>query len=97
MSARRILIVEDEPMIAMMVEDFLAELGWHVAGTAGSLDKALAMARNADIDAAILDVNLKGKDSFAAADILAGRNIPFVFASGYGATAFPTVFAACRS
>ena len=86
MSARRILIVEDEPMIAMLVEDFLAELGWNVAGLAGSLDTALAMARDADIDAAILDVNLKGKDSFAVADILAGRNIPFVFASGYGAS-----------
>ena len=83
-AARRILVVEDETMIAMMVEDFLTELGWDVVGPAGSLDIALAMARDADIDAALLDVNLNGRDSFAAADILGGRNIPFVFASGYG-------------
>jgi CheY-like chemotaxis protein len=84
MTARRILIVEDEPMIAMMVEEFLADLGWKVVGVSGSLHSALAMARDADIDAAILDVNLRGKDSFEAADILGGRSIPFVFASGYG-------------
>jgi len=84
-SARRILIVEDETMIAMMVEDFLTDLGWDVVGLAGSLDRALTMAREADIDAAVLDVNLQGHDSFAAADILCERNIPFVFASGYGA------------
>ena len=81
---RRILIVEDETMIAMMVEDFLADLGWDVVGIAGTLDRALAMARDGDIDAAVLDVNLNGQDSFAAADILRARNIPFVFASGYG-------------
>ena len=71
-------------MIAMMIEDFLTELGWDVVGLVGSLDGALAMARDAEIDAAVLDVNLNGQDSFAAADILGGRNIPFVFASGYG-------------
>jgi len=81
---RRILLVEDETMIAMMVEDFLVDLGWEVIVLAGTLDRALAMARDADIDAAILDVNLRGQDSFAAADILSERKIPFVFASGYG-------------
>ena len=85
MAQRRILLVEDETMIAMMVEDFLIDLGWEVVGLAGSLDNALAMARDADIDAAVLDVNLNGKDSYDVADILEGREIPFVFASGYGA------------
>ena len=83
-AARRILIIEDETMIAMMVEDFLTDLGWDVIGFAGSLDRALAMAREADIDAAVLDVNLNGQLSFAAADILNQRHIPFIFASGYG-------------
>jgi CheY-like chemotaxis protein len=83
-AARRILIVEDETMIAMMIEDFLTELGWDVVALVGSLDRALAMARDADIDAAVLDVNLNGQDSFAAADVLWERNIPFVFATGYG-------------
>jgi len=83
--ARRILIVEDETMIAMMVEDFLEELGWDVVGWAGGLERALAMARNSDIDAALLDVNLSGQDTFAVADILCERHIPFAFATGYGA------------
>ena len=84
MAARRILIVEDETMIAMMVEDFLEELGWDVAGWAGTAERALAMARDADIDAALLDVNLSGQDTFAVADVLSERHIPFVFATGYG-------------
>lgn len=85
MAARRILIVEDEMMIAMMVEDFLADLGWNVVGVAGTLDRALAMARDAVIDAALLDVNLNGRNTFGAAEILRERQIPFVFATGYGA------------
>ncbi|WFU82093.1 response regulator [Bradyrhizobium sp. CIAT3101] len=85
MTARRILIVEDEMMIAMMIEDFLADLGWDVVGVASTLDRALAMARDAAIDAALLDVNLNGQDTYPAADILSERQIPFVFATGYGA------------
>ena len=84
MAARRILIVEDETMIAMMIEDFLTELGWDVAGLAGAKEQALAMAGEANIDAAVLDVNLNGHDTFAVADILRARHIPFVFATGYG-------------
>jgi|SRR5262245_41353303 len=91
--ARRVLIVEDETMIAMMVEDFLTELGWDVVGLVGSLDRALAMARDAEIDAAVLDVNLNGQLSFAAADILSQRSIPFVFATGYGADGMVRRFA----
>ena len=83
--ARRILIVEDESMIAMMVEDFLHESGWEVAGWAGATERALAMAQDLEIDAALLDVNLSGQDTFAVADVLSGRQIPFVFATGYGA------------
>jgi CheY-like chemotaxis protein len=82
---RRILIVEDESMIAMMVEGFLEESGWEVAGWAGGTERALAMARDAEIDAALLDVNLNGQDTFAVADILSERRIPFIFATGYGA------------
>jgi len=91
--ARRILVVEDESMIAMMVEDFLTELGWDVVGLVGSLDRALAMARDADIHAAVLDVNLNGQLSFAAADILSERSIPFVFATGYGVDGMARRFA----
>ena len=84
MAARRILIVEDEAIIAMMIEDFLVELGWVVVGPAARRAQALAMVRDADIDAALLDVNLNGGDSFPVADILSRRHIPFVFATGYG-------------
>jgi CheY-like chemotaxis protein len=84
-ATRRILIVEDESMIAMMVEDFLEQSGWEVAGWAGGTERALAMARDSEIDAALLDVNLNGQDTFAVADILRGRRIPFIFATGYGA------------
>jgi CheY-like chemotaxis protein len=91
-AGRRILVVEDEPMIAMMIEDFLKELGWDIVGIAGSLEAALAMVRYADMDAAVLDVNLNGQDSFAAASILGERLIPFVFASGYGSNGIPRRF-----
>ena len=84
MAAHRILIVEDETVIAMMIEDFLTELGWDVAGLAGGTEQALAMARDGKVDAALLDVNLNGQDTFAVADILSKRHIPFVFATGYG-------------
>jgi CheY-like chemotaxis protein len=83
-AGRRILIVEDETMIAMMIEDFLQELGWDVVGLVGTAERALASAQDADIDAALLDVNLVGHDTFAVADLLRKRQVPFVFATGYG-------------
>ena len=84
LNAKRILIVEDEDMIAMLVEETVLDEGGLVVGPVGDLDGALALARSADIDAAVLDVNLAGKPSYAVADVLAGRGIPFLFATGYG-------------
>ncbi|WP_375394730.1 response regulator [uncultured Sphingomonas sp.] len=82
-SPKRILVVEDEPLIAMMLEDFLEILDKDVAGTADSVASALALIRTGDIDAAILDVNLRGGEKSApVADALAARGIPFVFATG---------------
>jgi CheY-like chemotaxis protein len=80
----RILLVEDEMLVAMNVEDMLLELGYEVAGIATRLDQALVLARELAFDAAILDVNLAGERSFAVADLLAERHIPFLFATGYG-------------
>jgi DNA-binding response OmpR family regulator len=78
-----ILIVEDEPLIAMMIEDFLEVLGKAVAGSVDSVDAALALIDAGGIDAAILDVNLRGGEkSFAIADALAAKGIPFLFATG---------------
>lgn len=84
LNAKRILIVEDEEMIAMLIEETVLDEGGVVVGPVGDLDGALALARDAAIDAAVLDVNLAGKPSYPVADILAGRGIPFLFATGYG-------------
>lgn len=84
LQGRRILIVEDEAMIAMLVEDMLADLGCAVIGPAHDLGSALALAEEATIDAAVLDVNLGGQTSFAVADALRRRGAPVIFATGYG-------------
>jgi DNA-binding response OmpR family regulator len=80
---QNILIVEDEPLIAMMIEDFLEMLDKTVAGSADSVETALAVIDSGGVDAAILDVNLRGGEkSFPIADVLAVKGIPFVFATG---------------
>ena len=82
-SLQRILLVEDEPLIAMMLEDFLDLLGKTLAGTADAVAPALALVEAGGIDAAILDVNLRGgEQSWPVADALAARGIPFLFATG---------------
>ena len=80
----RILIVEDEMLVAMNIEDMLLDLGHEVTGIASRLAPALALAGEAEIDAAVLDVNLAGERSFEVADLLRERGIPFLFATGYG-------------
>src|SRR3954452_20820442 len=80
----RILIVEDEMLVAMNIEDMLLELGHEVAGLASRLDPALALARESRFDAAMLDVTLAGERSFPVADLLIERGVPFLFATGYG-------------
>jgi CheY-like chemotaxis protein len=77
-------LVEDEILVALLLEDMLAELGHMVVGPVARLDKALEMARREALDAALLDVNIDGDDVFPVAEALAARSIPFVFATGYG-------------
>lgn len=80
---QRILIVEDEPLISMMIEDFLDLLGKEVAGTADSVATALPIVEAGGVDAAILDVNLTGGEkSWPIADALAAADIPFIMATG---------------
>lgn len=82
-SPARILVVEDEPLIAMMLEDFLDMLGRTVAGTADSVAAAMTAVDRGGIDAAILDVHLRaGEKSWPVADKLAAAGIPFVLATG---------------
>jgi CheY-like chemotaxis protein len=88
--AKRILVVEDELMIRLLLEDMLAELGCTVTASAARLDEAVELAQNADFDVAILDVNLNGQPIVPVADILAARGTPFVFATGYGERGLPT-------
>lgn len=80
---RQVLVVEDEMTIVLVIEDTLLELGAEVVGPASRLDMALRLASESPIDAAILDVNIRGGNSYPVADILAERGIPFVFCSGY--------------
>jgi CheY-like chemotaxis protein len=83
----RVLIVEDEIVVALFLEDLLTEFGYEVAGVASQLDDA--MARAPDYDVAVLDVHLNGRNVFDFADTLAARGTPFVFATGYGERGIP--------
>ncbi|MPZ41533.1 MAG: response regulator [Rhizobiales bacterium] len=89
---RRVLIVEDDVMIRMLIEDMLADLGFAVAAQAAKVHDALAAAKTADIDVAILDVNLSGETTGPVAEALAERGTPFVFATGYGEHGLPERF-----
>ena len=80
----RVLVVEDEMMVSMLIEDMLSDLGCTVIGPASRLDEAMDLARTADIDCAVLDVNLGGQPIFPLADILRAKGAPFAFATGYG-------------
>jgi CheY-like chemotaxis protein len=80
----RVLVVEDEPVVAMCLEDILDSLGCVTIGPASRLAEGLALAEQGGLDAAILDINLGGERSTAIAQALQERCIPFVFASGYG-------------
>ena len=83
-AGRRVLVVEDEMLIALLLEQMLADLGHHVVAVASQLDSALRLARDTDADLAILDVNLGRDVSFPVAQVLTERGLPFLFASGYG-------------
>ena len=86
---KRILIVEDEPMIRMLLEDMLGDLGYAIAGEAARVGEALDAVRSVDFDLAILDLMLEGEPSLPVADALAAGGRDFVFASGYGESGLP--------
>lgn len=81
----RVLVVEDEPVVAMCLEDILEGLGCIAVGPASRLDEGLKLVRESAIDAAILDINLGSESSTPIAAHLREKGIPFAFASGYGA------------
>lgn len=85
----RVLIVEDESIVALLLEDMLGELGCVTAARAGRLAQALEAVAAGGFEFAILDVNLAGESVFPVAEALAARRIPFAFASGYGGEGLP--------
>lgn len=85
---RRILVVEDEPFIAMGLEQLLPKLGYEVVSVASHLREAMAKAEAGGFDLAILDVNLSGELSYRVADVLLAKGIPFIFCTAYADVAF---------
>jgi CheY-like chemotaxis protein len=89
LAGQRVLLVEDEALVSMLLQDTLEEFGCAVVAEASRFDDALEKARSASFDIAILDVNLDGRHTFPIAEALAARGSPFVFATGYGASRLP--------
>ena len=88
----RVLLVEDEILVAMMMKDILTELGFSVIGPFSRLSEAMVAAVHEDINAGIIDVNLGGEFVYPVADVLAARKIPFVFITGYGVESIDSRF-----
>jgi CheY-like chemotaxis protein len=89
LTGRRVLVVEDEALVAMLVEDALSDAGAIVIGPAATVSEALGLLARELPDVAVLDLNLAGETSTPVADALAARGIPFVVATGYGADGLP--------
>ena len=91
-ASKRILVVEDELMIRMLLQDMLTGLGYTLAGEAGGIEEALALAKQCEFDVAILDVNLNGQPISPVVEVLIERRLPFVFATGYGQRGVPELY-----
>src|SRR6516165_10464062 len=94
-AARRVLIVEDEALIAGLIESILSAAGWSVVGPVATLERALEAIERGRLDAALLDVRINGHDAFAAADVLMRRRIPFIFVSGFTRKQMPPGYRHC--
>ena len=90
LSGRRVLVVEDESLVAMLLETILEDMGCTPVGPVSNVDEGEAIARDTvDLDAALLDVNLAGRQVFPVAAVLKARGVPFVFSTGYGESGLP--------
>ena len=87
-----VLLVEDETLIRMMIAGMIEELGHTVVAEAGNMTQALILARTAYFEIAILDINVGGERIEPVADVIAGRGLPVIFASGYGSAGAPEKF-----
>lgn len=90
LSGRRILVVEDESLVAMLLETILSDMGCAVVGPVSNIGDGLqAVAGETALDAALLDVNVAGQEVFPIAEALKARGVPFVFSTGYGESGLP--------
>ena len=87
-AGRRVLIVEDESLVAMLLETILEDMGCVPVGPAATVDEGLRMASE-PVDAALLDVNVAGRQVFPIAQVLKDRGVPFIFSTGYGEGGLP--------
>lgn len=85
----RILIVEDESVIAQLLEEVLTDQGFNVVAIASTIEQAEALAGTLDLDAALLDINLGGQEVFPVARRLEKRGVPFAFTTGFGSMGLP--------
>jgi CheY-like chemotaxis protein len=93
----RILVVEDEAMISMLLEDMVSDCGGEIVGPVATFDVALALAREAEFSVAVLDLNLNGTLSYPIAEVILDRGIPVIFATGYGASGLLEKFRDCAT
>lgn len=90
LAGRRILVVEDESLVAMLLETILEDMGCTPVGPVSNIDDGLAMVeRGEPLDAALLDVNVAGRQVFPVAQALLDRGVPFIFSTGYGESGLP--------
>ena len=89
---KRVLLVEDEPLVSMMLADMLSAFGHKVDGPYSRFSDAILAAKTGNLQAGILDVNLGGEKTYAVADILTDRKIPFAFVTGYGPDSIVSAF-----
>lgn len=90
LQGRRVLVIEDESLVAMLLETILEDMGCTVVGPESNIDDGLiAATTEASVDAALLDVNVAGREVFPVADALRARGVPFVFSTGYGEAGLP--------
>lgn len=92
LSGQRVLIVEDEYFLAQDLAEYLNHLGVEVIGPVGTVTDALELLHYADIQGAVLDINLRGERVYPVADVLEQKQVPFVFASGYGEELEPNAY-----
>lgn len=94
-SGIKVLIVEDEGFVALLIEDMLQDLGCEIVASVAGLNEACRIAQTAEIDLGVLDINLDGEQSFPVAAVLRERGVPFMFSTGYGTSGLPAEYGDC--